>query len=91
VRRIVASPWQFAVGDWIRSSPAVAPDGSVYFGSADNNLYALNPDGTKRWAFAAGNIIESSPAIGSDGTIFIGSWMTRCMRSIPTAQKSGSL
>jgi outer membrane protein assembly factor BamB len=87
VRRTSASAWQFAVGDWIRSSPAVAPDGSVYFGSADNSLYALNPDGTKRWEFAAGNIIESSPAIGSDGTIYLVRGMTSCMRSIPRAQK----
>ncbi len=59
----------------IDSSPAIGLDGTIYFGSDDGNLYAVNPDGTEKWAFPIignGNV-DSSPAIGSDGTIYVGS------------------
>ena len=55
------------------TSPAVAADGTVYFGSSDDNLYAVNPDGTLKWTFATGGFVFSSPAIGADGTIYIAS------------------
>ncbi len=55
------------------SSPAIGSDGTIYVGgSSDNNLYAMNKDGTLKWTFPAGSIIRSSPAIGSDGTIYFG-------------------
>jgi hypothetical protein len=55
------------------SSPTIASDGTIYVGSFDNNLYAFNPDGTKRWQFATSDAVFSSPAIGADGTIYVGS------------------
>ena len=55
------------------SSPAIGADGTVYVGSHDSNLYALNPDGTEKWSFTAGKAVSSSPAIGADGTIYVGS------------------
>jgi len=33
--------WEFGTGGTIDSSPAISPDGTVYFGSADGRLYAL--------------------------------------------------
>jgi len=71
---LTVSNWRFETGSWIRSSPALAPDGTIYFGSADTKLYALDPMGNKKWAFATGSSIESSPALGADGTIYFGSW-----------------
>ncbi|GAB4451489.1 MAG: hypothetical protein OHK0029_00740 [Armatimonadaceae bacterium] len=66
--------WQFFAQDSIVfSSPAVAEDGTVFVGSYDTNLYAINPDGTLRWQFPTGDIIESSPALSSDGTVYFGS------------------
>ena len=65
--------WNFATGGEVDSSPAIGTDGTVYIGSIDNNLYAINPDGTKKWEFATGEVIESSPAIGTDGTVYVGS------------------
>ena len=57
-----------------RSSPAIGADGTVYIGSYDNKVYALNgATGTKKWEFATGGDVESSPAIGTDGTLYIGS------------------
>src|SRR5262249_1397027 len=61
---------QYAYGA-IHSSPAVAPDGTIYFGSGDGRLYALNPDGTVKWTFTTSTTIESSPTIAPDGTIYI--------------------
>ena len=57
----------------IISSPAVAPDGTIYVGSKDNSLYALKNDGTVKWRYDTGDQIVASPAIGSDGTVYVGS------------------
>ncbi|MFC1692079.1 PQQ-binding-like beta-propeller repeat protein [Candidatus Latescibacterota bacterium] len=59
------------------SSPAIAEDGTIYIGSEDFNLYAVNPDGTLKWRYDTGaekgySPIWASPAIGSDGTIYVG-------------------
>ena len=71
--------WTYGTGDGVLSSPALGPDGVIYFGSADGKLYALNPDGTKRWDFLGGtngfggpSQFWSSPAVGPDGAIYIG-------------------
>jgi outer membrane protein assembly factor BamB len=57
----------------IISSPAIAPDGTIYVGSTDNKLYALKADGTVKWTYLTGDQIVASPAIGSDGTVYVGS------------------
>jgi outer membrane protein assembly factor BamB len=55
------------------SSPAVW-DGTVYVGSGDRNVYALDAaSGRLKWKFATGDVVHASPAI-ADGTVFIGSW-----------------
>jgi outer membrane protein assembly factor BamB len=66
--------WKFTTGNSVGSSPAISADGkTVYVGSTDGNIYAVNSaSGTEKWAFATGNSY-SSPAIGADGTIYIGS------------------
>ena len=66
--------WSYATGNVIYSSPTISADGTIYVGSSDNSLYAINPDGTKKWSYATGNGIYSSPAIGADGTIYVGSY-----------------
>lgn len=60
--------WSFMTGGRVSSSPAIGPDGTVYMGSGDNKLYALNPDGTKKWSISGG--IISCFVIGADGTVF---------------------
>jgi outer membrane protein assembly factor BamB len=65
--------WIFSTAGPVESSPAIGFDGTIYVGSYDNKLYAINPDGTEKWNFTTGNNVDSSPAIGSDGTIYIGS------------------
>ena len=66
--------WEFETGDWVRSSPAIGSDGTVYVGSHDHKLYAINgKSGVKLWEFKTGGRVYSSPAIGSDGTVYVGS------------------
>jgi outer membrane protein assembly factor BamB len=55
------------------SSPAVSDDGTIYVGSTDTRLYALDQKGIIIWTYETGDQIVASPAIGSDGTVYIGS------------------
>ena len=66
--------WEFKTGSYVNSSPAIGSDGTVYVGSRDNKLYAINgKSGIKLWEFETGSYVNSSPAIGSDGTVYVGS------------------
>ena len=67
--------WEFKTGGLVHSSPAIGADGTVYFGSNDNKVYALDgASGAKKWEFETGYLVYSSPAMGSDGTVYVGSW-----------------
>jgi outer membrane protein assembly factor BamB len=48
-------------------------DGTIYIGSRDFNLRAINRDGSLKWRSATDGAIDSSPSIGSDGTLYVGS------------------
>ena len=64
--------WTFSTGSPIHSSPAVA-NGTVYCGSRDGKLYALDAaTGTKLWEYETGSWVESSPAI-VNGVVYVGS------------------
>lgn len=63
-------PWDFYL-----SSPTVWK-GTVYFGSSDGNVYALDAgSGSLKWRYKTGDVVHSSPAI-ANGTLYIGSWDT---------------
>ncbi len=66
--------WRFWTDYGIESSPAIGDDGVIYFGSLDDYLYALYPNGTEKWRFDCVDWVSSSPALSDDGTIYIGSW-----------------
>jgi len=73
--------WSFTTPDPILASPAIAKDGTVYFGSYDRKIYALTPAGSVKWAinlpppiyiyFATYTGVYGTPAIGADGTIYV--------------------
>lgn len=65
--------WKYKTGNEIPSSPVIGSDGTIYIGSYDDYLYALNPNGTKKWKYETGSAIYSSPIIDSDGNIYIAS------------------
>jgi len=69
----VSAKWILQIAANGITSPAVGGDGTVYFSSDDDNIYAVNPDGTLKWTFTTGGPVLSSPAISADGTIYIGS------------------
>ncbi|MEJ5358110.1 MAG: PQQ-binding-like beta-propeller repeat protein [Desulfobacterales bacterium] len=64
--------WAYLTGGNIESSPAAAADGTIYFGSGDGHLYALNPNGALRWRLATGGRVYS-PTVAGGGTIYVGS------------------
>ncbi|MBP1996973.1 outer membrane protein assembly factor BamB family protein [Paenibacillus eucommiae] len=66
--------WAFETGGKINSSsPAVSADGTVYVGSTDGKLYAVDKKGKKKWEFPTEAAVYSSPAISADGTVYVGS------------------
>jgi outer membrane protein assembly factor BamB len=70
--------WSFrtnAAGTAHSSSPALGPNGEIYWGTGDECvLYAVKSNWALGWTYVTGGTIESSPAVGSDGTILIGSY-----------------
>jgi len=67
---IMPDPW-----DLFLSSPTVV-EGTVFFGSGDTNLYAVNvADGSMRWKFRTDGVIHGSPAV-EDGMVYVGSFDT---------------
>lgn len=58
---------------WGVASPAVAANGTVYFGAQDSCIYAVNPNGTLKWKYkTSGRIRVGAPCIGIDGTVYAG-------------------
>lgn len=67
--------WEFITnGAILESSPAIGPDGTIYIGSHDFNLYAFTSSGVLKWKFPTLGLIRSSPLVAMDGTIYIGSF-----------------
>lgn len=69
----LTNSWLLKVGINNNSSPALSPDGTLYFGSGDHRLYAVSTDRYIKWSFETGLQIKSSPAIADDGTVYFGS------------------
>lgn len=64
--------WKFHTGGKVVSSPAVV-EGTVYVGSTDNNLYAVDQEtGAQKWKFKSFGSVTSSPAV-SGGVVYFGS------------------
>lgn len=59
--------------DVYRSSPVVA-GGTVFFGSGDGHVYAVDAaSGALRWKFRTGDVVHASPAV-ANGLVYVGSW-----------------
>jgi len=65
--------WKYKTGGAVKSSPIIAPDGTIYVGSDDANLYAVSSKGEGDFFSFSMASIYSTPAIGSDGAIYVGS------------------
>jgi len=58
-------------------SVAIGADGSIFV-SAGENLYAVNPDSTKKWGFAIGSASRSSPTVSAEGKIYVSAGENLC-------------
>lgn len=67
------------------SGPTLGHDGAIYAVCSDQ-LYALNPDGSKRWQYEGPGEFDSAPALGADGTLYIGDEARRCLAIDPQGQ-----
>jgi outer membrane protein assembly factor BamB len=57
------------------TTPAIGFNGTIYIGSNEGNLYAVNPlNGSLKWVYRIGTgyPLQSSPMIDSDGNIYFG-------------------
>jgi len=61
----------FTTAGHIPETPAVGPDGTIYFGSWDGYLYAASPEGTVRWAIDLKDRVTSAPGIDADGRVLV--------------------
>ena len=67
--RTAPSKWTFTTGGEIESAPAISKTGTIYFGSDDKKLYAVDGRGRELWEFPTGGAVYS-PTIAPDGTIY---------------------
>ena len=58
--------WRFHTGGTIYSTPAVAPDGTIYVGATDKRVYAIDPRGIYLWSFPTGDNVAATPALAGD-------------------------
>ncbi len=65
--------WRYTTGGRIITSPVEGSDGTIYFGSEDRYLYALNIDGTLKWRLYLEDRITDTLTIAYDGTLYAGS------------------
>ena len=55
------------------TTPAIGQNGTIYIGSNEGYLYALNPtNGSIKWSYNAGYPLQSSPILDSGGNIYFG-------------------
>ena len=67
--------WEGTRGRKVTGSPAIAEDGTAYFGSNEGRIHAYGPGVGIRWWFAGGAGGWTSyigAAIGADGTVYVG-------------------
>ena len=65
--------WSFGTGNIIES-PVVVANGVVYFGSTDNNVYAVNAhNGDRVWSYGAGDAVQTGIAVAG-GAVYASSF-----------------
>ena len=66
--------WKTYIGGTAYSSPVIGANGTIYIGTTEGRLVALNPNGTTLWSLLVNDrdfVLMSTPAIGADGSIYI--------------------
>jgi outer membrane protein assembly factor BamB len=63
--------WSFPASSPSEVSPAVAPDGTIVFGTNDSE-YGVSPQGDEVWRHPNGTRTYSSPVVTADGRVYYG-------------------
>lgn len=64
--------WNFTAGGPVESSPVINASGTVFVGSSDGNVTALDPlTGAVKWQTNVGGRVISTPALGTDSTVYV--------------------
>ncbi len=72
VKRVMPNPPESTDYDYLTAAATIA-GGTVYIGSADKKLYAVDAGtGQEKWHFDTQDIVRSTPAV-SEGTVIFGS------------------
>ncbi|MCK4814158.1 PQQ-like beta-propeller repeat protein [bacterium] len=59
-------------GYWeLNSTPLVGSDGTIYFGTGDGKVFAVNPDSTIKWQVPVGGNIWQSLTIDLNGNLYV--------------------
>jgi len=53
-------------------TPVIGQNGTLYYGTYDNYMYARNGDGTVKWAYRTESPACGSAALGADGSVYFG-------------------
>ena len=68
-----AKKWEFQTDKGIWATPAIAADGTIYFGSDDKKVYALDGQtGVKKWEFLTEGAVFGEIKLCPDGTVITG-------------------
>jgi len=68
----------------ILSTAAVGEFGTVFVGSENHSVYAIDYEkGLVRWSYATGGPIHSSPVLSDDAVLYVGSF-DKCLHAIKT-------
>jgi len=74
---VVGLKWSYTANKFVLSSPTIDSSGTIYFGTADEKVYALYQDGRFKWTYdtsgPTSGYVYSTPTIREDGVIFFGS------------------
>lgn len=66
----VKEKWVFQTGGSIDGSPALDSESTLYVGSKDGYLYAIDSSGALKWRFQTGPV-QTSPTLGPDEAIYV--------------------
>src|SRR6266481_476757 len=66
--------WQVSAGSRLLTSPALGPDGTIYFGSADG-LNAVSANGKVLWKHPVPGGIHAPPVVATDGIVYFSTWL----------------
>jgi hypothetical protein len=63
--------WRFDAGGPIHASPAVGAEGSVYVGTADGYVLALDPQGRVVWSYTLEGAVAWAPLVDRSGRLYV--------------------